>query len=48
MTRSHNIIEFLVLELKKYTKMKPNLPQEGTEKIPVENDAEKIEKIIKM
>ena len=48
MTRSHDITEFLVLEPKKCTKKKPDLPQEGMEKIPVENDIEKIEKIIEM
>ena len=41
-----------MLEPKKCIKKKPNspqdLPQEGTEKIPVENDIEKIEKIIEM
>ena len=48
MTRSHEITEFLVLQPKKCNKKKPNLPQEGTKEIPLENDAEKIEKIIEM
>ena len=52
MTRSHDITEFLVLEPKKCTKKKPDLPQdlpqEGTQEIPFDNDAEKIEKIIEM
>ena len=48
MTRSYDITELVVLEPKKCTKKKPNLPQdlpqEGPEEILVENDAEKIEK----
>ena len=48
MTRSHDIIEFLVLQPKKHNKKRANLPQEGTEEIPIENDTKKKEKLIEM